>query len=136
MAGLQNYLLADFSAGQADRITVLRIVQVIEQARLFFHRVGDRGQRGGQHGLNRRRQHGVNGNAELAEHHIAEAWGIDEPVELPLLQLRQLGGFLHRVVEIAQLIDQAVSLGVAAEPDVALRDLVNLLRGHLARFGD
>ncbi|WP_338855482.1 NAD(P)H nitroreductase [Serratia marcescens] len=44
MAGLQNYLLADFSAGETDRITVLRIVQVIEQARLFFHRVGDRGQ--------------------------------------------------------------------------------------------
>ena len=34
------------------------------------------------------------------------------------------------------MIDRAVNLGVAAEPDVALRDLVNLLRGHLARFGD
>ena len=52
---------------------------------------------------------------------------------MPLFQLRQLGGFCHRVVKVAKAIDQAVRFCIFTGPDVALSDLVNFLRRALTR---
>ncbi|CDL62345.1 hypothetical protein [Klebsiella pneumoniae IS39] len=50
---------------------------------------------------------------------------------MPGFQLRQLGGFGHRVVEVAEAVDQAVGFGIFPGPDVALGDLVDFLRRAL-----
>jgi len=47
---------------------------------------------------------------------------------MPGFQLRQLSGFFHGVVEIAEAVHQAVLLRVFTRPDVTLRNLVYLLR--------
>ena len=52
---------------------------------------------------------------------------------MPLFQLRQLGGFCHRVVKVAKAVDQAVRFRIFTGPDVALSDLVDFLRRALTR---
>ena len=53
---------------------------------------------------------------------------------MPLFQFRQLRGFRHRIVEIAEAIYQTIGFGVFTGPDMALCDLVNLLRRALTRI--
>ena len=42
---------------------------------------------------------------------------------------------LHRLVEQAELIDEAVALGIGADPHAALRDGMHFVAGLLAAFG-
>ena len=94
---------------------------------LRFHRLGRRGDRRRQPGLNGRRQRGAYRAGQAIQHHREEGRLFLIVVEVPGFQLRQLGGFGHRVVEVAEAVELDFKLTDVKTGLQTLRNYANTL---------